>query len=325
MTKAIVIHEHGGPEVFNWEDVEVGAPGPGEIRLRHTAMGLNYRDTYHREGTYPIPGLPRILGGDGAGVVEEIGPDVEGLQVGQRVVYAFKTMGSYCQVRLIRAEHVLPIPDEIDDQTAAAAMIKGMTAQYLLRQTYPVKPGETILVQAAAGGVGLIMCQWAKHLGCTVIGTVGSEEKAAFAGAHGCDYTINYRHENFAERVREITAGEGVAVVYDGVGKDTFMGSLDSLRPRGLLAGYGNASGNFPEFDPLLLMNKGSLYFTRTTVRSYDTSRETLEQMGGEVLGLIAEGTIRIEVTKTYPLRDVGQAHRDLEARKTMGSVVLLP
>ena len=327
MTKAIVIHEYGGPEVLKWEDVEVGDPGPGEVRIRQEAIGLNFRDTYHRSGSYGVPGdkFPAIIGSDGAGVIEAIGEGVEGLQVGQRVTNANGPVGAYTETRIMPAEFVLALPDEIDFDMAAAAMFKGITAHYLIRSSYEVKKGETILIQAVAGGVGLIMCQWAKHLGATVIGTVGSDEKGKIAKSLGCDHVINYSTENFPERVREITDGEGVPVVYDGVGLATYEGSLDCLKTRGFLIGYGNASGNFPKVDPLELMYKGSLYFQRASLRHFVRNRAELENATGELIPLIADGTIKVEIGHTYDLKDAAQAHRDLESRKTTGSVIFRP
>ncbi|MBT3991962.1 MAG: quinone oxidoreductase [Rhodospirillaceae bacterium] len=327
MTKAIVIHQYGGPEVLQWEDIEVGDPGPDEVRIKHEAIGLNFRDTYHRSGSYGVPGdkFPAIIGGDGGGIIEAVGENVTNLSVGQRVAYGNGPMGSYAQARLMPAKFVVALPDDIDYQTAAAMMVKGMTAQYLVRQCYDVKAGDTILIQAVAGGVGLILCQWAKHLGATVIGTVSTEEKAELARSYGCDHAINYSTEDFAKRVREITDGEGVPVAYDGVGASTFEGSIDSLRICGTLVGYGNASGNFPKFDPLLLMDKGSLYFQRTSMKDFVRDRAELEQVSGELMALVSDGTIKIEISKTYPLQDAPQAHIDLEARKTAGSVVYLP
>jgi NADPH2:quinone reductase len=327
MTKAIVIHQYGGPEVLQWEDIEVGDPGPDDVRIKHEAIGLNFRDTYHRSGSYGVPGdkFPAIIGGDGAGTIEAVGANVANLSVGQRVAYGSGPMGSYAQSRLMPAKFIIGLPDDIDTQTAAAMMVKGMTAQYLVRQCYDVKAGDTILIQAVAGGVGLILCQWAKHLGATVIGTVSTEEKAELARSYGCDHAINYTTEDFAKRVREITDGEGVPVAYDGVGASTFEGSIDSLRVRGTLVGYGNASGNFPKFDPLLLMDKGSLYFQRTSMKDFVRDRTDLEQMSGELMALVSNGTIKIEINKTYALQEAPQAHIDLEARKTAGSVVYLP
>jgi NADPH2:quinone reductase len=327
MTKAIVIHKYGGPEVLQWEDVEVGNPGPDEVRIKHEAIGLNFRDTYHRSGSYGVPGnkFPAIIGGDGAGTIEGIGSRVSNLIVGQRVAYGNGPMGSYSQSRLMPAEFVLALPDDIDYQTAAAMMVKGMAAQYLIRSCFDVKPDDTILIHAVAGGVGLILCQWAKHLGATVIGTVSTDEKAELATSYGCDYTINYTTENFSKRVREITKGEGVPVVYDGVGAATFEGSIDSLRAQGKLVGYGNASGNFPKFDPFLLMDKGSLSFQRTNMNHFIRTRKELENVSGELMELVQAGTIKIEIGNTYKLQNAMQAHIDLEARKLSGSVVYLP
>ncbi|HIF59199.1 MAG TPA: quinone oxidoreductase [Rhodospirillales bacterium] len=327
MTKAIVIHKYGGPEVLQWEDVEVGNPGPDEVRIKHEAIGLNFRDTYHRSGSYGVPGnkFPAIIGGDGAGTIEGIGSRVSNLIVGQRVAYGNGPMGSYSQSRLMPAEFVLALPDDIDYQTAAAMMVKGMAAQYLIRSCFDVKPDDTILIHAVAGGVGLILCQWAKHLGATVIGTVSTDEKAELATSYGCDYTINYTTENFSKRVREITKGEGVPVVYDGVGAATFEGSIDSLRAQGKLVGYGNASGNFPKFDPFLLMDKGSLSFQRTNMNHFIRTRKELENVSGELMELVQAGTIKIEIGNTYKLQNAMQAHIDLETRKTSGSVVYLP
>jgi len=327
MTKAMAIREYGGPEVFEWIDIDVGDPGPGQVRIKHEAVGLNFRDTYHRSGSYKIPNVqfPAIIGSDGAGVIEAIGEGVDGFSVGDRVVYCSGPMGSYCQARLMPAENVLKLHDGIAFETASAMMVKGLTARYLLRDSYDVGPGDTILIQAAAGGVGLIMIQWAKLLGATVIGTVSTDEKADLARSYGCDHTINYVTENFPARVQEITNGQGVDVVFDGVGKVTFEGDLDCLKPRGYLIGYGNASGNFPEFDPLLLMDKGSLYFQRTAMYDFVRSRDDLETMGGELMNLVADGSIRIEVNRTYPLSEAKQAHIDLMDRKTSGSVVYDP
>ncbi|HJW24217.1 MAG TPA: quinone oxidoreductase [Rhodocyclaceae bacterium] len=323
MTHAIRIHQIGGPEVLAWEEVDVGAPAPGEARIRHAAVGLNFIDTYHRTGLYPVP-LPSGIGLEGAGVVEAVGDGVTGLQPGDRVAYAGGPLGAYAEVRNIPAHRLLKLPDGIDFDTAAAMMLQGLTAAYLLRRTYRVQAGDPILIHAAAGGVGLIACQWAKALGATVIGTVGSEAKAQLARAHGCDHVINYSSENFTARVKEIT-GEGVAVVYDGVGKDTFMGSLDSLRPLGMMVAYGNASGPVPPLDLLLLSQKGSLFVTRPTIVHYTAKRADLEALAAELFDMVTSGKVKIEVRQTYALRDVAQAHRDLEARKTTGSTILLP
>ncbi|MCH6588115.1 MAG: quinone oxidoreductase [Proteobacteria bacterium] len=323
MTKAIRIHETGGPEVLRWEDVEVGAPGPGQVRLTHTAVGLNYIDTYQRSGLYPLD-LPLTLGMEGAGVVEELGAGVTGLAVGDRVAYATPP-GSYSEARLIAADRVVKLPDAIDDQQAAAMMLQGMTVQYLIRQTHRVEAGETVLFHAAAGGVGLIACQWLKHLGATVIGTVGSAEKAALALAHGCTHTINYRDEDFVERVKEITGGAGVPVVYDSVGKDTFEGSLKCIAPHGLMVTFGNASGPVPAFELGRLAALGSLFITRPTLMTYSAKRADLEAMAAELFEVVLSGAVKIEINQTYPLSETAQAHRDLEARKTTGSTVLLP
>lgn len=323
MTHAIRIHQTGGPEVLAWEEVDVGAPAPGEARIRHAAVGLNFIDTYHRTGLYPVP-LPSGIGLEGAGVVEAVGDGVAGLQPGDRVAYAGGPLGAYAEVRNIPAHRLLKLPDGIGFNTAAAMMLQGLTAAYLLRRTYRVQTGDPILIHAAAGGVGLIACQWAKALGATVIGTVGSEAKAQLARAHGCDHVINYSSENFTDRVKEIT-GEGVAVVYDGVGKDTFMGSLDSLRPLGMMVAYGNASGPVPPLDLLLLSQKGSLFVTRPTIVHYTAKRADLEALAAELFDMVTSGRVRIEVHQTYALKDAAQAHRDLEARKTTGSTILFP
>ncbi|WP_153145085.1 quinone oxidoreductase [Dechloromonas sp. H13] len=324
MPHAIRIHRTGGPEVLSWEEVEVPAAAAGEATVRHHAVGLNFIDTYHRTGLYPLP-LPSGIGLEGAGVVEAVGAGVSEVKVGDRVAYAGGPVGAYAEVRNIPAHRLLKLPDPIGFDTAAAMMLQGLTAAYLLRRTYRVQPGDAVLIHAAAGGVGLIACQWAKALGATVIGTVGSPAKAALAKAHGCDHVINYSTENFTQRVREITGGEGVPVVYDGVGKDTFMGSLDSLCPLGMLVTYGNASGPVPPFDLLLLSQKGSLFVTRPTIVHYTAKRADLEALGAELFDVVASGKVRIEVNQTYALQDAAQAHRDLEARKTTGSTILLP
>ena len=324
MPHAIRIHQTGGPEVLSWEEVDVQAPAAGEATVLHHAVGLNFIDTYHRTGLYPLP-LPAGIGLEGAGVVEAVGPDVSEVKVGDRIAYAGGPVGSYAEVRNIPAHRLLKLPDAIAFNTAAAMMLQGLTAAYLLRRTYRVQPGDVVLIHAAAGGVGLIACQWAKVLGATVIGTVGSPAKAELARAHGCDHVINYSTENFTQRVREITGGEGVPVVYDGVGKDTFMGSLDSLRPLGMLVTYGNASGPVPPFDLLQLSQKGSLFVTRPTIVHYTAKRADLEALGAELFEIVASGKVRIEVNQTYPLKDAAQAHRDLEARKTTGSTILVP
>ena len=325
MPKAIRIHEYGGPEVLRWEEAEVGEPCPGQLRVRHAAVGLNYIDVYHRTGLYPLPSLPWTLGMEGAGKVEAVGEGVTEFKVGDRVAYASPPVGAYAEVRLMPADRVVALPDAIDDQTAAAMMLQGMTAQYLLRRTYRVQPGDTILLHAAAGGVGLIASQWARHLGATVIGTVGSDEKAELARAHGCHHVIVYSRENFTQRVREITDGQGVAAVYDSVGQATFMNSLDCLRRLGMMVSFGNASGPVPPFDPGILAAKGSLFLTRPSLMAYTAERADLLASAADLFEVVASGAVKIEVHQTYPLAETAQAHRDLEARKTTGSTVLLP
>ena len=322
MTHAIRIHKPGGPEALVWDEIQVGSPGPGQIRLRHTAVGLNFIDVYHRTGLYPLP-LPLIIGSEGAGVVEELGPGVTGLAVGDRVAYA-GAIGAYAEARLIQADRVVKIPAGITDRQAAAMMLQGMTVQYLIREVYAVKAGDTILIHAAAGGVGMILCQWAKSLGATVIGTVSSDEKAELAKAHGCDHPIVYTREDFAKRVGEITQGKKLPVVYDSIGKDTFMQSLDCLRPRGLMAMFGQASGSPPPMEINVLAQKGSLYLTRPTLGTFIATAETLKHTADDLFDVVASGKVRISVNQTYPLKDAAQAHRDLEARKTTGSTVLM-
>ena len=324
MSHAIRIHRTGGPEVLSWEEVDVPPPAAGEATVRHAAVGLNFIDTYHRTGLYPLP-LPSGIGLEGAGVVDAVGDGVTEVTVGDRVAYAGGPVGAYAEVRNLPAHRLLRLPENVGFNTAAAMMLQGLTAAYLLRRTYRVQAGDAVLIHAAAGGVGLIACQWAKALGATVIGTVGSAAKGDLAKAHGCDYVINYSTENFTQRVREITGGEGVAVVYDGVGKDVFMGSLDSLRTLGMLVTYGNASGPVPPFDPLLLAQKGSLFVTRPTLAHYTAKRTDLEALGSELFEIVGSGKVRIEVNQSYPLAAAAQAHRDLEARKTTGSTILLP
>ncbi|QWD80610.1 quinone oxidoreductase [Polynucleobacter sp. MWH-Spelu-300-X4] len=314
----------GGPEVMEWVDVEVGLPGPNEVRIKHEAVGLNYIDVYFRVGMYPQP-LPASLGMEGAGVVEAVGPGVTHVKVGDRVAYAGRPPGAYSQVRVMPAETLVKLPDAISFEQGAAMMLQGLTVQYLLNDSYQVKPGDVVLFHAAAGGVGLIACQWLKALGATVIGTVGSEEKAALAKAHGCDHTINYNKENFVERTRELTNGKGVPVVYDSIGKDTFMQSLDCLSPRGMMVTYGNASGPVPPVDVSILGGKGSLKLTRPTVMTYAHNRALLEPMSADLFDRVLKGQIKIEVNQTYQLENVAQAHRDLESRKTTGSTVLMP
>ena len=324
MPFAIRIHQTGGPEVLQWEEVAVGDPAPGQARVRHEAVGLNFIDTYHRSGLYPLP-LPSGLGLEGAGVVEAVGEGVSDFVPGDRVAYAGGPVGAYSQVRCLPAERLLKLPDALSFETAAAMMLQGLTSAYLLRRTYRVQPGDAVLIHAAAGGVGLIACQWAKALGATVIGTVSSEAKAELAKQHGCDHIIYYSREDVAKRVRELTGGEGVAVVYDGVGKDTFMGSLDSLRMCGMMVSFGNASGPVPPFDPLLLTQKGSLFITRPTSMHYTAKRQDLLALGTELFDVVASGKVRIEVNQRYVLSDAANAHRDLESRKTTGSTILLP
>jgi NADPH2:quinone reductase len=324
MSHAIRINETGGPEVLSWENIEVSDPGPGQVRLRQTACGLNFIDVYMRTGLYPVPELPATLGMEAAGVVESIGDGVKNLLPGDRVAYPM-TLGGYAEMRLIDASKVIKLPDSIADQTAAAMMLKGLTAHYLLFRTYPVKAGDSILVYAAAGGVGLLLCQWAKHLGATVIGCVGSKEKADLAIAHGCDHPIFYREEDIAERVRDLTNGEGVAAVYDSVGQATFEASLDSLRPFGVLATFGNTSGKVKPFDPNILAPKGSLYVTRPTLATHTATRELLVEGANRLIDVVSKGIVKINVNQTYPLAETAQAHRVLEARKTTGSTVLLP
>ncbi|SRR5579883_886093 len=323
--KAIVVHQTGGPEVLKWEEVSVPDPGPGEVLVRHRAVGLNFVEIYFRSGIYQPPQLPYIPGTEAAGVVEKVGPGVTELKVGDRVAYCTGPMGAYSEVRVIPAKFLVPLPAEIDDSIAAASMLKGLTAHYLLFSTYQVKRGDTILVHAAAGGVGLIMCQWAKHLGATVIGTVGSEEKARLAREHGCDHVILYHKEDFTARVREITDGKGVPVVYDSVGQATFMGSLDCLRPRGLMVSFGQSSGVVPPFSVGILSAKGSLYLTRPTLANYVAEREELLERSRALFDAIARGIVRCEVRQRYKLEQAAEAHRALSERRTTGSSVMLP
>ncbi|TAN58677.1 MAG: quinone oxidoreductase [Rhodospirillales bacterium] len=325
MTKAIRIHQHGGPEAMVWDEVEVGTPGPGQVRLKQHAVGLNFIDVYHRTGLYPVGPLPAILGMEGAGEVTALGEGVAGLKIGDSVAYAMAPMGSYAEERLYPAERLVKLPEGIDTKHAAAMMLQGMTAEYLIRRTCAVKEGDTILVHAAAGGVGLILCQWARHIGATVIGTVGSKEKAELASAHGCAHPIFYTAEDFQKRVRELTGGKGVRVVYDGIGKDTFDASLDCLAPRGMMVSFGNASGPVPPFELLKLSQKGSLFITRPSLAAYTSTREELLESSGALFDLVLKGAVKIEVNQTYALKDAAQAHRDLESRKTTGSSVLIP
>lgn len=323
MPFAIRIHETGGPEKLRWEQVEPGKPGPGEVLVRNTAIGVNFIDTYHRSGLYPVP-LPATLGMEGAGVVEAVGPRVKEFKKGDRVAYA-QPIGAYAEVARRSAERLVKIPAGVDDKVAAAMMLKGMTAHYLCRRTYKVKKGDTILVHAAAGGVGQILCQWARHLGATVIGTVGSDAKAVLAKKAGCRYVIVTSREKVSERVKAITKGKGVPVVYDGVGKDTFMDSLDCLAPLGLMVSYGNASGAVPPVNILELSRRGSLFITRPTLMTYVAARADLVAAARELFAVVKKGAVKIAISRTYPLREAAQAHRDLEARKTTGSIILLP
>lgn len=324
MSKAIRFHQTGGPEVLRLEDLPVGEPGPGEARIRHLASGVNFIDTYQRSGLYPVP-LPCVAGNEGAGIVEAVGPGVDWLKPGDRVAYGGAPVGAYCEQRIIRADRLCLLPDTISFEQAAAMMLKGMTVQYLIRRTYAVKPGDIVLFHAAAGGVGLIACQWLKALGATVIGTAGSEEKCELARLHGADFCINYRTENFVEKVREITDGKGVPVVYDSVGADTFNGSLDCLKPLGLMVSFGNASGPVPPFSLGVLSQKGSLFVTRPTLGSYTTTREDLTATAQELFDMVASDKVKIEIGQRYALADAAQAHRDLEARKTTGASLLIP
>ena len=325
MSKAIRLQEYGDPDVLKLTDVEVSPPASGEVQIEHGAVGLNFIDVYMRTGAYPLPDFPAGIGLEGAGRVIAVGENVTELKEGDRVAYVSRPVGAYAQVRNLAAERVVVLPDSIDDVTAAAMMLQGLTTQYLLRQTYNVKSGDNILIHAAAGGVGLMVCQWANHLGATVIGTVGSEEKAELARAHGCHHTINYRTENFQEQVRDLTDGTGVNVVYDSIGKDTFMDSLDSLKKMGTMVTFGAASGPLPLFDPALLGKKGSLFLTRPTVFDYIAERDDLLNMAAQLMDVVVSGAVKIEINQRYALADAAEAHRDLEARKTTGSTVLIP
>ena len=325
MVKAIVVHEHGGPEVMQWEDIEVGEPGPGEARIKHEAIGLNFVDVYFRTGLYkPAGGLPYIPGNEGAGTVIAVGEGVTNVKPGDRVAYNGPT-GSYCEERVMPADRLIKVPKKIDMRTAAAMTLKGLTAQFLLHQTFPVKKRHTVLFHAAAGGVGSIACQWAHRIGATVIGTVGSKEKAKLARAHGCDHVINYSTENFVERVAEITGGKKCDVVYDSVGRDTFPGSLDCLKPRGLWVLFGQSSGPIQNFDLNILAQKGSLYATRPTLFNYAAKREDLLKMAEALMEVVRDGHVKIEVKQEFALKDAAEAHRALEGRKTTGATVLMP
>ncbi len=320
MTKAIVIHEPGGPENLKWEDIDVGEPGPGQVRVKQTTAGLNYIDVYFRTGLYPFP-MPGIIGMEGAGVVEAVGEGVTEFSVGDRVTYGGQP-GSYAEARVMPTLKVVKLPDEIDDATASAMMLKGLTAHYLIFRTYAVQPGDTILVYAAAGGVGLILCQWAKALGATVIGCVGSEEKAELVKANGCDYPVLYQEEDVVARVKEITDGKGVPVVYDSIGKATFMSSLDCLRPFGTMVTYGNASGKVDPIDVNILAPKGSLYVTRPTVGTHTATRELVTEATDRIFEALISGKVKAHVNQTYELKDAAKAHTALEARETTGSTI---
>ncbi|KWF01265.1 quinone oxidoreductase family protein [Burkholderia pseudomultivorans] len=324
MPKAIRYDQPGGPDVMKWVDVEVGAPNAGEVRIRQHAVGLNYIDVYFRTGLYPQP-LPGGLGMEAAGEVTAVGDGVSALKVGDRVAYVAQPPGAYAQERVLSAERVVTLPDGIGYDDAASVMLQGLTAHYLLRRTYPVKAGDTILIHAAAGGVGLLVCQWAKALGATVIGTVGSDEKAELAKAHGCDHPVVYTRENFTQRVKDLTNGAGVPVVYDSIGKDTYIGSLDSLAPLGYFVSFGNASGPLPPIDSKEFSSRGSLFFTRPTLFSYIAKRADLEAAAAELFDVIQSGKVKTSINQRYPLAEVGRAHADLESRKTTGSTLLVP
>ena len=324
MTKAIRIFRTGGPEVMEYVDVEVGEPGPGEARVRHHACGLNYIDVYFRTGLYPQP-LPAGLGMEGAGVVEAVGEGVTHVKAGDRVAYAARPPGAYAQARVMPAAVLVKLPENIDFETGAAMMLQGLTVQYLFRRTFPLKGGETVLFHAAAGGVGLIACQWARALGVNLIGTVGSDQKGALARQHGAAHVINYNTENFGERVREITGGRGVPVVYDSIGADTFTGSLDCLSPLGTMVSFGSASGPVPPLSLNELASRGSLFITRPTLFTYSAKREDLEAMAADLFDVVGSGKVKIEINQRHALKDAAQAHVDLESRKTTGSTILLP
>ena len=325
MSHAMQIYETGGPEVLRWEEVRLQAPAEGEVLLRQTAVGVNFVDIYLRNGTYPTPSLPFIDGQEACGVVAEVGPGVSEFKPGDRVAYGNGAIGAYAEERLVRANRLILVPDNLTDTAVAAMMLKGLTVQYLLRSTYRVQSGETILIHAAAGGVGLIACQWAKHLGATVIGTVGTEEKARLAAEYGCDFPIIYTKENFVERVHEITDDVGVPVVYDSVGKETFMQSLDCLAPHGVLVSFGQSSGVVPPLDVRVLSEKGSLFLTRPTLNTYAKERAALVDMSRELFDVVGSGAVKVEVRQTFALKEAVEAHRALEGRLTTGSTVLLP
>jgi NADPH:quinone reductase len=324
VSKAFRFHEHGGPDVLRFEEVEVGAPGPAEVRIRNIAVAVNYRDVLMRRGVHAVKSLPSAIGLESAGVIDAVGREVRGLSVGERVAYAGMPEGSYAELRIVPAARIIPLPADIDERTAASMMIRGMTARCLLTETYKVQPGDTILIHAAAGGVGLIMCQWAKHLGATVIGTVSTQAKADIARAHGCDHPIVYTREDFAACVRDITGGEGVPVVYDSVGKETFEGSLKCLRRRGVMASFGEASGDPDPMPPRRLGALGSIYLTHPSVSNYTATRAELLAAAHDLFAMVASGRIKIAISRTYPLREAPRAHTDIESRKTTGSIVLV-
>ena len=323
-TNAIIVHKLGGPEEMIWEEVDVPAPSENEVLIKQNVIGLNFIDTYFRSGLYPAP-LPTPLGMEASGIIEQVGANVTEFQEGDRVAYASPPLGSYSEKRVMPINNIVKIPNDISDELAAAIMLKGMTAEYLVRRTFEVKPGQTVLFHAAAGGVGLIACQWLKAIGANVIGTVGSEDKAKLAQANGCDHTILYKEEDFVEKVKEITNGEGVPVVYDSVGKNTALKGLDCLSPLGLLVIFGNSSGNAPAIEPGLLATKGSLYVTRPTLFSYNSNRKKLIDSAEQVFKMVRENKISIKIGARYRLKDAVQAHKDLENRKTTGSILLMP
>lgn len=325
MVHAIRIHSTGGPEQMVWEEVSVPAPGPNEALIRQTAIGVNYIDVYFRDGSYPLPQMPGVIGMEGAGVIEAVGSNVTTCKPGDRVAYAMGPVGAYTEARVMPADRLVTLPPEIDDKIAASIMLQGMTTNYLVTRTYKVKKGDTILVHAAAGGVGLMMCQWASHIGATVIGTVSTAEKAALAKAHGCTHIVYYTKENVAERVRELTGGAGVPVVYDSVGKDTFDASINSLQTLGMMVLFGASSGKPPAIEAGTLQSKGSLYFTRPSLAHYAAKREDLLSLANGVFDMVKSGALKVSINQTFALKDAAEAHRALEGRKTTGSTVLLP
>lgn len=325
MVKAVIMHETGGPEVLRWDEYDPGQPKPGEILLRHEAIGLNFIDVYHRTGLYPLPSLPAIPGMEGAGVVENVGEGVREFTKGDRVAYAGLPPGAYAEARIMPADRLVKLPESISTHQAAAMMLQGMTARYLIRGCYPIKTGDRILIHAAAGGVGLIVCQWAKYLGATVIGTVGSPEKADLAKNHGCDHPILYQDEDFVLRVKEITEEKGVDVVYDSVGQSTFMKSLDCLRPMGMMVSFGQSSGPIQPIDTGILAAKGSLFLTRPSLMAYTASRKDLLAHALDLFDVVVKGVVKVEIRQTYPLAEASRAHRELEDRKTTGSTLLIP